>query len=79
MKRLVVAIVLVCMLASPAWTMNDKVGHAFAGASIAWFGTPEQGLQTALLMGVVKEISDSTNGGAVRRLVDELVERGLAV
>ena len=60
MKKLVIAILLICMFSSPAWTLDDKAGHALAGAGIA--------LQTALLMGVVKEISDSTNGGTVEAM-----------
>ena len=64
-KKLIALALLLTLLASPAWSLNDKAGHAFAGASIAWFGTPQEGVQPALLMGLVKEISDSTNGGTV--------------
>ena len=60
-KKLIALALLLTLLASPAYALNDKVGHGIVGAGLAMMGTPDEGLRLAIYVSVAKEVMDYTN------------------
>ena len=63
-KSKIVAVVLILALCTPAFAMNDKVGHFAVGSAIGWVGTtPENGFWTSVTVSALKEAFDACGNG----------------
>ena len=63
-KSKIVAVVLILALCTPAFAMNDKVGHFAVGSAIGWVGTTaENGFWTSVTVSALKEAFDATGHG----------------
>ena len=60
MRRWLTVTLIICLMASPAFAINDKLLHAGAGLAIqAVFQDPNEGLLAAAVAGAVKEFWDA--------------------
>ena len=63
-KSKFIAVLLILALCTPAFAMNDKVGHFAVGAGLGWVGTtPENGFWTSVTVSALKEAFDACGNG----------------